>query len=339
MTYEPNANFAGSDSFSFIVSDGILTSDPATIYIRVDGVNDAPVADAQSVTTAEDTAVAILLTGSDTEGSSLTYIVVDPPANGTLTGDAPTLSYEPDLNFNGADSFTFKVNDGDLDSEVATVSISITPVNDAPDAIDDAAEVQQYASVVIEVLANDTDAENDELSVSAVTAPMHGSATINPDGSITYSPNATFKGGDMFNYTASDPSGASDSATVTITELGCSEDGLQALDDGPLDGTASERIDRDVEPVAGGVSPNLALTVHSANCSVVVPTENSIDDALGTSGDASSVAPAKAPVKAPAHAPSAPAPQAPSAPQAPDSPASGGAQTPAVPVNTRYGRD
>ena len=89
-------------------------------------INDPPVANDQAVSTAEDTPVAITLTGSDADGDPLTYTIATPPANGSLSGTAPNLTYTPNADFSGADSFTFTVNDGAVDSGVATVSISIT---------------------------------------------------------------------------------------------------------------------------------------------------------------------------------------------------------------------
>ena len=112
LTYTPSADFNGSDSFTFVSNDGLLNSIAATVSITVTAGNDAPVADDQAVTTAEDTAAAITLTGSDLDGDSLTFSVVSGPANGTLSGVAPALTYTPNADFNGSDSFTFISNDG-----------------------------------------------------------------------------------------------------------------------------------------------------------------------------------------------------------------------------------
>ncbi len=107
-----------------------MDSAVATVSITVTAVNDAPVADDQSVTTAQDTAVGITLTGSDVDLDALTFSVVplSGPTNGTLTGAAPSLTYTPNANFNGSDSFTFTVTDGALQSAPATVSITVTAV-------------------------------------------------------------------------------------------------------------------------------------------------------------------------------------------------------------------
>src|SRR5439155_4774094 len=122
----------GTDSLTFKANDGELDSNTATVAITVTAVNDAPVASDQAVVTDEDTAKAIALGATDIEGSALTYATVTGPAHGTLTGTAPALTYTPTANYNGPDSFTFKANDGELDSNIATVSIIVTAANDAP---------------------------------------------------------------------------------------------------------------------------------------------------------------------------------------------------------------
>jgi len=134
LTYTPARDFNGSDVFTFKVNDGQLDSAPATVTITVTPVNDAPVANAQSATTPEDTALSVTLSGSDVEGDTLTYTVVAGPTHGTLSGTAPNLTYTPAPDFDGSDTFTFNANDGRLDSAPATVTITVTPVNDAPSA-------------------------------------------------------------------------------------------------------------------------------------------------------------------------------------------------------------
>src|SRR5207249_3486202 len=108
---------------------GIDTSAPQTFTITITAVNDAPVANAQAVATTEDTAMPITLAASDVDGDALTYSVVVGPAHGTLSGTPPAVTYTPAANYNGPDSFTFKANDGTVDSNVATVSITVTAIN------------------------------------------------------------------------------------------------------------------------------------------------------------------------------------------------------------------
>ena len=125
LTYMPTANYNGTDSLTFVVSDSLVNSEPAVVEIDVTPVNDAPVAHPQSVTTRQHVAVAITLTGSDVEGGELTFSVVTQPTHGTLSGTAPDLIYTPAPGYAGHDGLTFIVNDGDLDSAPAAVDITI----------------------------------------------------------------------------------------------------------------------------------------------------------------------------------------------------------------------
>src|SRR4029453_1887873 len=149
VTYSPAANYDGPDSFTFKANDGTSDSNVATVTITVASVNDAPVANAQAVTTDEDTAKTIVLSATDAEGSPLTYTVVASPAHGTLSGIAPALTYTPAANYNGPDSFTFKANDGSVDSNVATVTITVTAVDDAPMAANDSYATDEDTALTI----------------------------------------------------------------------------------------------------------------------------------------------------------------------------------------------
>ncbi|MEK7153027.1 MAG: Ig-like domain-containing protein, partial [Patescibacteria group bacterium] len=131
FSWTPNYTEAGNYSVAFSVSDG-SSSDSETITITVVNTNRAPIAQAQSLSTPEDTAIGVTLNATDPDGDSLSYSVVSNPQKGTLSGTAPNLTYIPQSNYSGSDSFTFKATDGTVNSNVATVSISVTPVNDAP---------------------------------------------------------------------------------------------------------------------------------------------------------------------------------------------------------------
>jgi M6 family metalloprotease-like protein len=127
-SYQPDANFNGDDSFTFKANDGQLDSLPGTVEVFVFAENDAPVALAQSRATSDSVPLAIRLAGTDVENDPLSFVIVTEPLHGTLSGTAPEVSYVSEAGYAGADSFTFKVNDGALDSEVVTVSLTVNPV-------------------------------------------------------------------------------------------------------------------------------------------------------------------------------------------------------------------
>lgn len=202
-------------TFSVTDQDGATSSD--TVQITV--VNRVPTANSQSVSTNEDAPLPITLTGGDADNDTLVYTVLSLPAHGTLSGVAPALTYTPDPDYFGPDSFTFKVNDGLADSAVATVSINVLSVNDPVIAGDDSATTGEDTPVTIPVQANDSAGpanENQALTTSAVSDPPHGTVVINPDGSVTYTPDLDYNGPDSFTYTVCDAEGSCATATVTV---------------------------------------------------------------------------------------------------------------------------
>ncbi len=231
FTYVPNADFNGTDSFTYTANDGTDDSNIATATINVNAINDAPVANAQSITVDEDGSVAITLTGSDVDGDTLNYTVTTNTTSGTLSGTAPSLTYTPNPDFNGLDSFTFIVNDGTVDSSPAIVSITINSVNDVPVATDDSYTTNEDTILTVDtasgVLANDNDSvEGSPLTTVLVSDVSSGTLTLNTNGSFTYTPNANYNGPDSFTYQANDGTDNSNTATVTIT--------VNAVNDAPV---------------------------------------------------------------------------------------------------------
>src|SRR5439155_6962112 len=154
VTFDPNLDYNNTsvnrDSFTFKAFDGAVLSPNAAITIAVDPVNDAPVAVNDNANTAEDTAATIdvIANDSDVDGPSLSVKAssISVPGHGTAsliaTGpDAGSILYTPTANYNGPDSFTYQATDGSLDSNVATVSITVTAVDDAPVAVNDSSAV------------------------------------------------------------------------------------------------------------------------------------------------------------------------------------------------------
>lgn len=218
LFYFPATNYSGPDTITYRVSDGLAQSRVATISINVNPVNDAPVASGQSVSTSEDAPRAVTLSATDLEGDALTYVVVNGPAHGTLSGTGAARTYTPAANYNGPDGFTFKANDGAADSEAVSVSISVAPVNDAPVAVGDTATTVKNVAVSISVLANDSDVDGDALAVSSVTQPAAGTVTIQPGGTtLLFRPANNYTGTAAFTYRVTDGRGASVTANVLVT--------------------------------------------------------------------------------------------------------------------------
>ncbi|MBL0210699.1 MAG: tandem-95 repeat protein [Holophagaceae bacterium] len=216
LTLTPVADQSGTSLVTITVTDAFGASASDNFIFTVNG---QPVAGAQSLSTDEDTALPITLTGSDPEGSALAFTVVTNPTHGALAGTVPNLTYTPSANYSGPDSFTFKVNDGALDSLPVTISLTVNPVNDAPIAGNDVYAVPTYFAFTVPapgVLGNDTDVDGPALSAILVSGPAHGTLSLASDGSFTYTPSSTFSGTDTFTYRASDGSLTSNLATVTL---------------------------------------------------------------------------------------------------------------------------
>ena len=242
FNYTPTANYNGPDSFTYKVNDGALDSNIATVNLTISAVNDAPVAVGNSYTTNEDTALNIAAAGVlandsdiDTPLAGLSAVLVSGPTNGVLTLNADgSFSYTPNSNYNGSDSFTYKVNDGALDSNIATVNLSITAVNDAPVAVNDSYSTNEDTTLNIPaagVLANDSDVDTAAASLSAVlvSGPAHGTLTLNANGSFLYTPTLNYNGSDSFTYKVNDGALDSNVATVNLSITAVNDLMLQLL--------------------------------------------------------------------------------------------------------------
>jgi len=214
LIYTPVVNFFGSDSFRFRVSDGLLNSAEATVVILVGEINDPPVAFAQTLLLSEDFPLPLTLTGADVEGSTLAFAIVTPPVHGTLSGTPPDLTYVPALHYHGADAFTFRVDDGALLSEAATVVFEIASVNDAPVARASTVETAEDTTVAITLAGEDVD--GDALTYEIVASPLHGTLTGTAPH-LHYTPAPDFAGNDLIRFRVSDGTVNSEPAAVSIT--------------------------------------------------------------------------------------------------------------------------
>src|SRR5205823_3079554 len=158
--------------------------------------------------------------------------IVIGPTHGTLTVNADgTFKYTPTANFNGSDSFTYKVNDGTVDSNVATFTLTVTPVNDAPVLANASATLAEDNTLTIDPLATASAVDGGPSAAPIVTGPTHGTLTVNADGTFKYTPAANFNGTDSFVYKVNDGTVDSNIATFTLT--------ITAVNDAPVLANAS----------------------------------------------------------------------------------------------------
>ncbi len=238
--YTPVANYNGPDSFTYSVSDGFGGTNTYTVTLTVIGVSDVPVAVNDAFNAVEDTPmlgdVTPMVPGQDSDPDNDTLSVVDTdgnpangitpvsgPANGSLVLNADgTFSYTPDANFNGTDSFTYRISDGNGGFSEAVVTLTINPVNDLPVAGPDALttpEDQPFTGS----LPPATDIDGDTVTYSKVSNPAYGTVVVNPNGTYTYTPNPNYNGADTFTYTVSDGNGGVATYTVTVMVLPVSD--------------------------------------------------------------------------------------------------------------------
>jgi hypothetical protein len=305
FTYTPNANFFGTDSFTYRVQDGAgAESNVATVTLTVTAVNDPPTAVNDSYNATEDALLDVSAangvlsndTDIDSPHGSLEAILVSQASNGTVNLAADgSFTYQPNSNFFGTDSFTYQVRDdqGAL-SNVATVTLNVANVNDAPVAVNDAYNAVENTTLTVPapgVLGNDTDIDSATLTAVLVTdvLPSQGTLTLNANGSFTFVPTSEFNGIATFQYQASDGSLLSNVATVTINVQEVNDpptsvnDSYQTNEDVTLVVPAPGVLGNDTDPendqltavLVSGIQPNQGTLTLNANGSFTyVPAAN-----------------------------------------------------------------
>jgi len=225
----PSPTWTGSEAITFTATDPGLLCDSDSATFTVLPANTPPEAVADAYTVDEGATLTVFAPGvlendSDAEDDPITATVVTEPAHGTLSFKADgSFVYGHDGSETTKDRFTYYASDGEKDSDVVTVTLTINPINDLPVAVDDAYTVSEGATLEVQapgVLDNDTDAEGDPLTASALTSPAHGTLTLNEDGSFSYAHDGSETTEDCFTYLVND--GTDDAmfpATVTITVM------------------------------------------------------------------------------------------------------------------------
>ena len=192
-------------------SESLVEAAIDDVLIVANGLNQTPIADPQSLTTPEDIPLNIILTGSDQDADPLSFTVVSSPTYGILGGVAPNLTYTPTVNYNGTDSFTFIVNDGQVNSEPANIDIEVTPVNDAPVANTQSVTTRQSLPVMVTLSGSDVDGDN--LTYRVIISPNHGTLSGTAPY-LVYTAEPGYAGVDSFSFVAND--GAMDSVAVEV---------------------------------------------------------------------------------------------------------------------------
>ncbi len=267
ISYAPDADYFGTDAFTYVIADAGGLTDTAIVRVTVTAVNDVPLASDDQASTQEDVEIEIPVLSNDTDldGDPLRVQSTSAAEHGTLeiSLDGTTVSYTPDLDYNGLDAFTYVITDTGGLTDTAQVRVTVTPVNDAPVASDDEAATSEDEAIEINVLNNDTDIEVDALHIQSVSAAGHGTAEITSDRlSVTYAPEPNYHGEDQFTYVVADVGGLTDTATVRVR--------VSSVNDAPVasDDAAVTLEDESIEIPVLGNDTDLdgdMLRVHSVS--------------------------------------------------------------------------
>ncbi len=220
FTYTPDADYFGSDSFTFKVNDGTVDSNVSEITVSVISVNDAPVASSAALPAFdEDTVGAGILSVTDIEGDSLTYSLVADASYGTvvITSTTGDYIYNPDQHWNGTDFFTFQAMDSyGVYSNIATITIDVIAVNDQFTLAANDINTYQNTHGTSQIAITDPDLV-DTYTYSVITIAGSGTVSVDTSGLITYMPNTDYVGGDSFEVEVTDSGGLTDTVTISVT--------------------------------------------------------------------------------------------------------------------------
>lgn len=220
FTYQPNPNFAGNDSFRYQALDGEGGANSATVNLTITAVNDNPTANPDTAGTAEETLININVLSNDSDVENGPLTITDASALFGLVEIMPnnTLNYTPNVDYVGNDTITYFIADNDGGTASGTVLVTISNINDAPITENESAVTFEDVPVTVNVLQNDSDVDGDTLIVSQATA-SNGSAVINADNTITYTPNTNFNGADRVDYVVSDQNGGTANGFLNLSVI------------------------------------------------------------------------------------------------------------------------
>ncbi|MEM6637427.1 MAG: tandem-95 repeat protein [Pseudomonadota bacterium] len=292
FTFTPGANVFGDVDLTYTVSDGQGgTLEGQMLTLNLSPVEDAPIANNSAVSTDEDTPITTAFDAVDPDGDALTYVIDRQPLNGTVAvGDDGMFTYTPRADFSGRDLFTYTVDDGNGGVDSAEVSLTVTPVNDAPTAIDQMVadgDVDLALFGAIQGRLNVFDQEFDALEFTIESGPTNGSVSIDEDGFFAYTPGTSFSQLDSFVYRVTDENGGTNTATVSVGVKDANPLTLLPDADGHIAVTDALGPDRtiilDYSGLSSGIRASLEVGGNFAGASAVVLKMN--DDLFAVSAD------------------------------------------------------
>jgi large repetitive protein len=282
-TYQPALNFFGTQTIAYSVCDPSGACTQGTLVITVQPVNDNPVASDDAFTVLEDQVLSAnaSLNDSDAETAALIYAIVDAPDFGTVVMQANgQFVYTPNANYFGSDMIVYHATDASGASDVATIVITVSAVNDAPIVLGETVNGTEDNAVTGSVAGNDSDVETSNLSFTVLTGPASGTIVLQPNGTFTFTPAANFFGTVQVVYRATDAGGLFGTATLVINIAGVNDSPVAVQDtftiseDGTASGTvATNDTDADGQPLtfSFGSAVNGVLTASANGSFTFVP--------------------------------------------------------------------
>ena len=267
---EDGGVFSFGDAPFFGSTGAIKLNAPIVAIVATPRIKVPPVANNDTATVAEDASVTVDVKANDTHALPASVSIDTQPAHGTATVSAGKVVYAPTANYNGSDSFKYKLTDTVGHSATASVSVTVTAVNDAPVAGPKSSTTNEDASLISSVSA--TDVDNDPLTFSKVSDPAHGTVTVNANGTFTYTPAANYNGSDSFTFKASDATAHSNTATVSITVTGTQD--LPTIGDVIDRSTAEDNGTGAINVTVGDVDGDTLTLSGSSSNDALVPDAN-----------------------------------------------------------------
>ena len=284
LAFTPTSDFTGTTTVTYTISDGTTATSSATVTVTVEPVNDNPVAEDDTQTITEDTPtdITVLPNDSDVDGDDLTVVTASSPDGSVVVNSDGTINFIPTSDFTGTTTIIYTVTDGVGGTDNATVTLTVTPENDAPVAENDVVTISEDSVLTIDPRDNDSDVDGDDLTITSVTAP-DGTVVINSAGTITFTPTSNFTGTTTVTYTITDGNGGTDSATMTVDFIPVNDapvaedDTVTIAEDTPTDITVltnDSDVDGDDLTVQTASSPDGSVAINSDGTLNFTPTSD-----------------------------------------------------------------